>query len=220
MKKIGLRQGLQGIMALATSIDWRDVDADIFQASVIDKTKEAGKQFTLFLMNQARVNIEKAGIVQLLPEFDMEEFSGLDEGESFGEFVMDSRGAAFIEVDVSKILFQPPILDLNIIHERDSNINHPLDLKHVRLDSRVFKACWDNRHRLPESWKIRTDEGRRSASILFEGTSLLYDSCRYVLALYWDFEESRWIDTTEQVAGWKPALSGVSAVTPLQFKRK
>jgi hypothetical protein len=41
-------------MALATNVYWPDVDGDLLQKFVIDNPVEAGRQFTLFLMNQVR----------------------------------------------------------------------------------------------------------------------------------------------------------------------
>ncbi len=56
-KSISIDQSHSIIQVLANNVDWNALDGDLLQEKVIKQPREAGKEFTNFLQNGARVQI-------------------------------------------------------------------------------------------------------------------------------------------------------------------
>jgi hypothetical protein len=57
-KTVTIKQGIQGLASLVTNIDWSAVDADLFQKTLVENPVVAGREFTKFLQNGARMTFE------------------------------------------------------------------------------------------------------------------------------------------------------------------
>jgi hypothetical protein len=87
---------------------------------------------------------------------------------------------------------------------------------------KVFAAIWKNRHRLPESWK-GDPTIKENLLIAFEGTAFGFDSCDYMLAIFWDKAAQRWDYNFVQVHHeWAemPDFPTVSAAIPVHRLKK
>jgi hypothetical protein len=92
----------------------------------------------------------------------------------------------------------------------------------VHCGSKVFAAIWKNRHRLPESWK-GDPTIKENLLIAFEGTAFGFDSCDYMLAIFWDKAAQRWDYNFVQVHHeWAemPDFPTVSAAIPVHRLKK
>ena len=101
-----------------------------------------------------------------------------------GEEDQDRRSLALTEVDLSKVRFE------TCLHDGESSITGEEKLRrlkeagHIRLDAKVFQTLWENKDKIPESWKEKTD--CNTTFIFFDGTTLRSpDGDRNVLFLYW-----------------------------------
>ena len=109
-----------------------------------------------------------------------------------GNEEQDERSLALTEVDLSKVRFE------TCLHDGESSITGEEKLKrlketgHIRLDAKVFQTLWENKDKIPESWKEKIDGNIRY--IFFDGTTLRSpDGDRRVLSLYWSDGGWRWL---------------------------
>jgi hypothetical protein len=62
---------------------------------------------------------------------------------------------------------------------------------HIRLDAKVFQTLWENKDRIPEIWKEKTDGN--TTYVFFAGTILRSPrGFRFVLCVYWRGRGWRW----------------------------
>lgn len=205
---------------LAVNTEWSAIDFEGsgLQDLIVRNPKEAGRQFTAFLRNGARliVGMLKAVIDRTKP-FDpafigagWTIWKGLATGNGLeGDEEQDTRSIALAEIDVNQIRLVPTTLK-----DRETSIKGEERLKrlqakgHIRLDVAVFLYLWLNQHLIPESWKERVNGNIQF--ITFDGTVLRHSfGDRYVLCLFWS--DGKWYWSV----GWLVNgfdQSGVSAV--------
>lgn len=136
-------------------------------------------------------------VIKLDSPFDPESF--VARGWSVKEEDTDPRGESINELDLSKVKFLPTIYTPGESVITGVERLSRLKLKsNIRLGGRAFKACWDNRSRLPaQGWDM--DGGGKARLITFDGMTLVDPlGDHYVLYLflvggdwYW---RRRWLD--------------------------
>lgn len=102
----------------------------------------------------------------------------------------EQRSLALTEVDLSKIqLVTTFFYGQNCIRGKDK-LRRLKESGHIRLDAKVFQTLWENKEKIPESWKEKTDGN--ITCVFFDGTILRDpNDCCEVLGLYWDGGEWR-----------------------------
>lgn len=154
-KAISLEQGFQGLMALATNVDWRSIDGDIFQSSVIDDPRRAGAEMTIFLQNRARVMRGEPKILKIenTEDFNLRKFvqdstiwKGPADGNGLeGEEDIDRRSLGLSEVDLSKICLYNGLEGDETFITGEEKLRRLKALKHIiRFGGNVFRALWDD----------------------------------------------------------------------------
>jgi hypothetical protein len=188
---------------LAVNTEWSAIDFEGsgLQDLIVRNPKEAGRQFTAFLRNGARlvVGVLKA-VIDRTKSFDAAAFVGsgwtiwkgpADGSGLEGDLEQDARSLAQNEIDMNQVRL------VSTLKQRESSIKGEEKLKrlkaagHIRLDAAMFLFLWQNQHLIPESWKERVNGNIQF--IYFDGT-VLRDSngSRYVLYLYWSGSEWDW----------------------------
>ncbi|PIQ91330.1 MAG: hypothetical protein COV70_04135 [Parcubacteria group bacterium CG11_big_fil_rev_8_21_14_0_20_39_22] len=192
MKSVTIDQSHEVMAKLATNVDWAQLDGDILQKAVKDP-KGLGEQFTIFLQNGGKVVIGEVKTLPIEEDFNPEDFFG--KGWKVLAEETDERGEALKELDFSRIWFKTMLCNGETSIKGEDKLRRSKEANHIRLGGKAFKACWDNRHLLAESWK-RDDNGN-TRYIFFDGIVLLLpDGRRYVPCLYFKDGEWRW------GAGW------------------
>ncbi len=128
-------------------------------------------------------------IIPFTGDFDPIIFKGLGQGWKILPEETDQRGEALTELDITKVIFKI------MLEGKETSVKGEEKLKRLKatgcicLDGKAFKACWGNRHLLPESWK--KDENGKIRYIFFDGI-VLQGPCgfRCVLCLY--FKDGKW----------------------------
>lgn len=203
MGQINRDQSHAIMAALATNTNWDSIDFEGagLQDRVMRNAEEAGRQFTTFLRNGARVIVGEPRIISInrSTPFNPAEFIGAGwtiwrgpaDGDGFsGGEEQDTRSLALTEIDLSAISLK------TMIKQGESVVNGEEKLKRLkasgvtRLDAGAFKALWDNRELLPARFKEKT--GNNTTFVYCDGTVLRSpDGYRYVL--YFCFDDGAWL---------------------------
>jgi hypothetical protein len=100
-------------------------------------------------------------------------------GKGWSIVEQDERSLALTEVDISKICLETMLKDGETRVSSEDRLRRLKEAGHVRLDAKIFQTFWENKERIPESWK-------KKDVIVFDGTELQSPhGDRYVLYLYW-----------------------------------
>lgn len=185
---VNVKQGLQGILSLGVNTDWDEVDADLFQKTIIEDPVGAGRRFTLFLKNGGKVSVGNPKVITInRNRFHPAKFIGKD--WSIFNKETDTRSTALTEIDITKVQF------VTMLHDGETHIKGEEKVKrlkssgHIRLDADIFLTLWENQHFIPESWKEKVNGNTRF--IYFDGIILRNSGGdRCVLCLYWD--DGKW----------------------------
>lgn len=86
MKPVTIDQSHAVMAALATNVDWSVLDSDSLQGNVVTNAVEAGKQFTAFLLNGARMVISMVFKIVTAIDRDMTGWELLEPAAAEGEF--------------------------------------------------------------------------------------------------------------------------------------
>lgn len=192
-----------GIMAaLATNTDWDSIDFEIagLQDHVMRDMVEAGRQFTTFLRNGARVVVGEPRIITIdrFKTFNPAGFIGAGwtiwrgpaDGDGLsGDEEQDARSLALTEIDLNAIILK------STLKLGETFVNGEEKLKRLKvsgeicLDAGAFKAFWDNRELLPARFKEKINGN--TMFVFCDGTVLRSpDGHRYVLYFY--FSDGAW----------------------------
>ena len=173
------------IMAiLATNAVWDEIDFDQsrLQDLVVRKAQEAGRHFTAFLKNGARVIVGEPRVIPIgrSTPFNPAEFIGKD----WTIEEQDERSLALTEVDLTAISFETMLKDGETHITGEEKLKRLKSAGHIRLDAKVFQTFWENQHLIPERFKEKTNDN--TTYIFFDGTVLRGPSGRrFVLYLCW-----------------------------------
>lgn len=179
------RDQSHSIMAiLATNAVWDEIDFDQSQLQdlVVRNAQEAGRHFTAFLKNGARVIIGEPKVIPIdrSTAFNPAEFIG--KGWTIEE--QDERSLALTEVDLTVIRFETMLKDGETRINGEEKLRRLKKAGHIRLDAKVFQTLWENQHLIPERWKEKTNNN--TTYIFFDGSVLRGPvGDRDVLFLYW-----------------------------------
>jgi hypothetical protein len=185
-KSITIGQSHNVISVLANNVDWDVLDGNVLQ-EVVNKPREAGAQFTAFLKNGGQVIVPKVIPIDRSKPFDPETFIG--KGWSIVE--QDERSLALTEVDLTEVRFETCIKDGVDLVGGEIKLKRLKSAGHIRLDAKVFHVLWENKHIIPESWKMKVNGITRR--IFFDGTVFKDPYARrYVLCFYWSKDVWRW----------------------------
>lgn len=186
-KSVTTDQSHAVMATLATNVDWETLDADILQEEIVSRPMEAGKQFTAFLKNGARLIIGEPKIVKIDRSKAFDPVSSIGKGWSIEE--QDEGSLAITELDVTKVQFKKMLRDDESTIEGEKKLQRLKEAGYIRLDAIIFQTLWENQYLIPEKWKEKTEDN--TTFIYFDGTILRRpDGYRYVLFLYWS--DGRW----------------------------
>lgn len=190
MGQITLDQSHQILATLAVNTDWADIDFanSGLQDLIIRNPKEAGRQFTAFLKNGARLIVGMV-ISIIRGRFNPAKFIG--DGWSIQSDETDARSTALTELDLTKVQHVTMLKDGETYIKGEEKLKRLKKDGRIRLDADVFYTLWTNQHLIPESWKEPINGNTHS--IFFDGT-VLRDSggSRCVLCLYWGDGQWDW----------------------------
>ena len=201
MGQITLDQSHQIMAALATNADWGSLDFELLglQDAIIRNPTEAGREFTDFLQNRARLVIGEPKIIKIdrSKPFNPAEFIGkgwdfwrgpADSNGLEGDLDRDERSLAITELDLSKINLVT-MLGPETVIKGEEKLRRLTRVNHIRLDLGIFQAFWQNQRLIPKLFKEPTNGG--TTCIFFDGQVLrLPHGDRCVLYLY--FNAGRW----------------------------
>ncbi len=172
---------------------------------VFQNPAEAGKEFTLFLQNRARVFIGKIEMMAIdrSKPFDPVEFPSLGKGWSIwkgpadgdgltGEEEQDPRSLALTELNLTTLQLETTLKgDETSIVGEDKLKRLKATESLIRLDAGIFLTFWNNKHLIPERFKKKT--GGNTTYIFCDGTVLRSPhGDRYVLCFCWFGDAWRW----------------------------
>ncbi len=188
-KSVTIDQSHSVIAILATNVEWETLDVDILQKEIINKPREAGKQFTAFLKNGAKLIIGESKIVKIDRSKPFDPVSFIGKGWNIEE--QDERSLALTELDLTKVQFKTILKDNEKIVEGEKKLRRLKEAGYIRLDARIFQTLWENQYLIPEKWKEKTEDN--IIFIYFDGTILRCPSgSRCVLSLCWLDGEWDW----------------------------
>lgn len=153
-KAVSRGQALEVSARVATQINWDALDGDQLQNGVIQLApEEFGRRFTLFLANNAQVNI--GGL--LLPidrskPFNPETFIGKGrtiwkgpaDGDGLaGEEEQDAQSLALTTVDIGKVIFEHTLVDKETSVKGEEKLKRLITAKRIRLDAKIGQSLWE-----------------------------------------------------------------------------
>jgi len=204
MGQISRDQSHAIMAALATNTDWDSIDFEGagLQDRVMRDMVEAGRQFTTFLRNGARVIVGEPRIIPInrFTPFNPAEFVGAGwtiwrgpvggDGLSGAE-EQDPRSLALTEIDLSAIVLKSTLKPGETVVNGEEKLKRLKASGNIRLDVGAFKALWDNRELLPARFKEKT--GNNTTFIYCDGTVLRGPrGRRYVLCFCFGDGAWRW----------------------------
>lgn len=200
-KMVGLRQSHALMGVLAANVDWGIIQSDVGQA-IIDDPVGSGREFTRFLLARAKFRqISSILRIDRSTPFDPAKFLGegwsiwrgpVDGNGLSGDEDQDHRSLILTELDLSKIQLVTCLRGKETSIKGDENLRR-LKCKsgHIRMDAKVFQTLWENKDRIPEIWKEKTNG--YTTFVFFDGTILRSpDGGRCVLWIYWNDAEWSW----------------------------
>lgn len=190
MSKPMLIDQSHAIMAtLSTNVDWSVLDGDFLQERIIRNPKEAGRQFTAFLQNGARVVIGEPKIISVDRSQPFDPVKFLGKGWSIDE--QDERSLALTEIDLTKVHLETMLEQGERSIKGEEKLRRLKKAGHICLDAKIFQTLWENQILIPERWKEKTNGS--TTYIYFDGTVLRSpDGDRYVLCLFWHDGQWGW----------------------------
>lgn len=204
MGSITRDQSHQVLATLIQNTDWDSVD---FQGSklqdlVIRNPKEAGRQFTFFLQNGARVVV---GEVTKIPTTERQ----FDPRRLFKKRYRivrektDVRSAHLREIDLAKVELVPAVAEREFLPQGFECLGRLTRNDSIRLDAHIFLTFWKNPHLIPNYWKEKF--GNELRYILFPGTVLMDESGEEaIISLVWDGLHNRWDRMALKLSGLFP----------------
>lgn len=106
-------------------------------------------------------------------------------GKGWSIVEQDERSLAITELDPAKISLVSMLNECEMRVQGEEKLRRLKASGHIRLDAKVFLAFWENKDRIPESWKGKY--------VYFDGTVLQSpDGRRCILYLYWSGVEWSW----------------------------
>jgi len=103
----------------------------------------------------------------------------------------DERSLSLWEVDFRKICLETYLRSGEQRITGEEKLRRLKNAGHIRLDAKVFQTIWNNKDKIPASWKEKTNGGR--TYIFFDGTVLQHPSgSRCIFCLYWRDCEWSW----------------------------
>ena len=182
-KSITIDQSHAIMAALATNVDWTQLDSGLLQEQIIKNPREAAKHFNRFLQNGARMLVVGDFKITTVP-FDLgfvgNNWQVIAEEE-------DQRSAELSEVDFAKVKF------VHCLKEGENSIKGEEFLRRlkkrddIRLGAEIFMGLWNDYQAKKENSVIERlyREGRIKNRLYFFGTILLNpNGHRDVLSLY------------------------------------
>ena len=216
---VSREQAIQAMSVLGNNADWDQVDSRILQEGVIDSPQEAGRQFTLFLCQRARMVLASM-ILACVAALDLVTFLrtgwgqwlGAADGAGLeGDPDCDPRADKLTEIDWSKVGFE------TCLKKDEPSITGEEKLKRLkgkgllRLGTKAFHSLWLDYQANGENSVLERLRRECGTTYLdFFGDVLRSPSGkRCVLYLYWDGGEWYW-DYSYLGSGW--GARSVSAV--------
>jgi hypothetical protein len=194
-KAVSRGQALQVSARVATQVNWDKLDGDSLQRDVISLSpEEFGRRFTEYLRNGARI-IRESNLLRIDRSVPFNPTKFLGEGWSIwrgpadgdglsGDEDQDQRSLGLTELDLSKIQF------VTCLRGKETHIGGEEKLRRlkassrIRLDAKIFQTLWENKDRIPEILKEKTNG--YTTYVFFDGTILRCpDGNRCVLCFCW-----------------------------------
>lgn len=116
-----------------------------------------------------------------------------------GEEEQDARSLALAELDLSKVLLEAHLKEGEAVTTGEERIKRLNAINRIKLDAIAFKTLWENRGKLPERFKQKTNG--KTTFIFCDGTTLRGPGgSRYTLYFYWRADNLEW--------GWRYSWLG------------
>lgn len=140
-KPITIGQSHNLISVLANNVCWDELDAKIVQ-QIIDNPQEAGRQFTQFCKNSAKVFIYLVTslVLKLVDKFSHTEFLGDD----WKIVERDEREDSLTEIDWSKVDFATCLKDDEPRITGEEKLKRLKATDKIRLGGRAFLTLWED----------------------------------------------------------------------------
>ncbi len=190
-KSVSTDQSHAIMAALATNVDWAQLNPDLLQEQVVRNATEAGRHFTAFLKAGARLVSNQPTIITIdrSQPFDLAKFIG--PGWFIEEQEQDQRSLALTKVDLAKVEL------ITCLKPGEAQVGGEERLKRlkqdgrIRLDAKIFQTLWENQSLIPGAWKEKMNGN--TTYIYFDGTPLRNPrGSRYALCLYWRDGQLDW----------------------------
>ena len=191
MGQITVDQSHQVMAALATNTDWQDIDFEKtgLQDLVVRNSKEAGRQFTVFLKNGGKMIVGEPKIIPIDRTTPFDPVKLLGQGWTIEE--QDERSLALTQVNLANVRLEHMLNKGESQITGEERLKRLKESKYVRLDAKVFQTLWEDKSLIPEAWKQKTKGN--TAYIFFDGTVLRRPGgARCVLCLGWDGGQWGW----------------------------
>ena len=184
--------------ALATNADWDSIDFDAagLQDRVMRDMVAAGRQFTAFLKNGARVIVGEPKIIPIDRSIPFNPAAFIGNGWSIwrgpadgnglkGVKDQDERSLALTQINLADIQLVTCLKGAEtVVKGEEKQCRLKVDGR-VRLDAKVFQTFWENQALIPERFKEKVNGNIQFT--YFDGTVLRDPGGhRYVLYLCWD----------------------------------
>ncbi len=184
---------------------------------------EAGREFTLFLKNGARVFIGEPKTIPIdrTTPFNPAEFIGAGwtiwkgpaEGNGLeGEEEQDARSLALTTLDVTRLRLETTLKGEETSIVGEEKLKRLQKMTDIRLDAGIFPTFWRNQHLIPERFKAQSNGN--TTYVFCDGTVLRSpDGGRCVLFFFWYGAARKWHWSYYRLGGHFDANSP-SAVSP------
>lgn len=139
-KSVGIDQSHAIMAILATNVDWINLNGEFLQEQVLGNPKEAGRQFTAFLRNGARMITGDLKIATV--PFDPVSFIG-NEWKSIPE-EQDKQSHALTEVNFSEVEFVSCLCEKETSIDGEEKLRRLKQKSCIRYGATVFMGLWQN----------------------------------------------------------------------------
>lgn len=155
MGQITADQSHQVMAVLATNVAWSSIDFEGhgIQEAIIANSRDAGKQFELFIKNRARLIVGEPKIIQTKP-FNPAEFIGKGwtiwkgpaDGDGLtGEEDFDPRSRALTEIDITWLRFETCLREGESSIKGEEKIRRLKEMPDfIRLGGNAFLGFWED----------------------------------------------------------------------------
>lgn len=189
------------IASFAVDTQWSEIELQSVQPFIELTPAERGERFTAFLRNGGNLVVSSQILkIDHTNPFNPAEFIGqgwtiwrgpADGNGLEGEEEQDARSLVLTELDLSIILLETHLKNGEVSTTGEERLKRLDAANRIKLDAKAFQTLWENRDKLPERFKQKTNGN--TTFIFCDGTVLRSpDGRRYTLCFCWHADSRRW----------------------------